>query len=99
MTRAPHQYTRLPIIVSLAYRRMHSVLKTARRSPGGVTETEVVVERKQKRRTAYRGKCRNYEAIARSGRPLRAPDPPLESEDASIHLHRAQRHSHSRSSA
>jgi small subunit ribosomal protein S2 len=34
---------------------------------------------------------------AGSGRSLRASDPPLESEDASVHLRRAQRHLHHRS--
>ena len=34
---------------------------------------------------------------ARSRRPFRAPDPPLEPEDAPVHLRRAQRHPHHRS--
>ena len=40
--------------------------------------------------------CRQHEAAARSGRPLRAPDPSLEPEDARLHLRRAQRDPHHR---
>ena len=40
--------------------------------------------------------CHQHEAAARSGRPLRASDPALESEDARVHLRRAQRDPHHR---
>ncbi len=43
--------------------------------------------------------CHQHEAAARSGRPLRASDPPLESEDARVHLRRAERDPHHRPGA
>ena len=39
---------------------------------------------------------RLHAAVARSRRPLRPPDPPLEPEDGAVHLRRAQRHPHHR---
>ena len=43
--------------------------------------------------------CHQHEAAARSGRPLRASDPPLEPEDARVHLRRAERDPHHRPGA
>ena len=40
--------------------------------------------------------CRHDAPDARSRRPLRAPDPPVEPEDEAFHLRRAQRHLHHR---
>ena len=40
-----------------------------------------------------------HEAVAGGRCPLRPPDPPLEPEDAAVHLHRAQRHPHHRPAA
>ena len=45
----------------------------------------------------HHGACRDHASAARCRGPLRASDPPMESEDAAIHLRRAQRHLHHRS--
>ena len=45
----------------------------------------------------HHGASRDDASTARCRSPLRTPDPPLESENAEIHLRRAQRHLHHRS--
>src|SRR3546814_20836196 len=44
----------------------------------------------------YGGTCRHVAESYRSWRPLRPPDPPLESAHEAVYLRRAQRHPHSR---
>ena len=66
-----------------------------RRCPRERVDPGADIGRRNNRRYSALG-CHQHEAAARSGRPLRAPDPALESEDARLHLQRAQRDPHHR---